>query len=378
MTVYIATFIILLIGAVIDFITDKPPRVLYFLFFVWLTVLLCCRYGTGSDYFAYQYIYVNCEWQGFLQPVASEYIHGEKGWLLLCAICHSLGIRYELFVAIIGLTDMTLLDRFIRRFCQKKVLALLIAYPTLYLTYYFSALRQGLFISLFLAFVLQELLNHRIPQYYAGVIILSFIHSAALLLLVVPLFEKIDLTIKKIVIYSLMAVIVGIIIAITPIHNYLPYADRGISIAAISERAISLFIVLAITSTYYGKEEWNRLTKIVNYYSLGALLYFVLLSSSLASSRLTAVFKVLEICIYSIVLRLEINKNTALTFTFVLLLTTTIFFKNIDSYIAQNGFPKETTVWTYRYYSIFDKREIVHNRTNDTYVQYLINNTLLQ
>ena len=102
---------------------------------MWL--ILCIRYGQGSDYFSYHDLFEKfSDFNVALYNPNDE--HGEIGFRLLCAI---FPFRYQWFIIAVSTFEMWMLHRFIKYYSKNPLLTLFLFYPTYYLTYYFSIIR---------------------------------------------------------------------------------------------------------------------------------------------------------------------------------------------------------------------------------------------
>ena len=152
----------------------------YYLLIIISTLLLCLRYGQGTDYLAYDGIY---------QKIATgkeNLVHGEVGWVLLNAICYKAGISFVQMEALLSLLEMACLHRCIRRFSPMLCLSFLLFLPTFWFTYYCSSLRQAVVLAVFLGFGLELLLKRRYILYCLVTLFLMTFHIMAVALLVLP------------------------------------------------------------------------------------------------------------------------------------------------------------------------------------------------
>ncbi|MBR0385100.1 MAG: EpsG family protein, partial [Erysipelotrichaceae bacterium] len=126
--------------------------------------MLALRYGQGSDYFSYERVFNNF---GSLSDVLEgrNVLNVEIGFQILCAV---FPLDYRCFVGVISVFEMAMLYRYCRRYSRYPMVSLLIAFPTLYLTYYFSAIRQGIVLAVVLG-ILLPLMEKK--QFFAYLII---------------------------------------------------------------------------------------------------------------------------------------------------------------------------------------------------------------
>ena len=72
----------------------------------------------------------------------------------------------ENFVVLVSIFQMSMLYRFCTKYSDNPLLSFAIAYPTLYSTYFFSTMRQGLTMSIFLGLMYPLLKEKNYVPYY--------------------------------------------------------------------------------------------------------------------------------------------------------------------------------------------------------------------
>lgn len=185
---------------------------IYKILFGLLWLILALRYGQGTDFFAYQYIFERCN--SFDGVIANRYqLHSEIGFRFICFLFQG---NYALFIFCISTFEMIMLKRFLDRYSQDKLLSLALFFPTFYLTYYFSALREGLVISLFIGVILETIEKKEWKKFVVFTIIAMLIHSVAVVLFVIPFWIKIE--IKDSYVIIAFSLIIGFILS-TGIFN---------------------------------------------------------------------------------------------------------------------------------------------------------------
>lgn len=374
MSAYFIIFIFLLIIAGVSFILKKDSFSVYITSILILTAFLAFRYGQGSDYPSYNYIYMNApsywSWK-FDQPYYIIF-HSEIGWKILNNIFRIFNIQFEVFIAIISIIEMICITKFINEFCDKrKHIALLMIYPTLYLTYMFSALRQGLVITIFLGVLLKWLIEKQTIKYFLFVGLLCTIHSSAFLFFLLPILCKVSQ--KGILRLILITIIGGVVLNYTVIQNiYINILNKFFPIDGTLASIKVLFFVqviinsalILIMKNYLNKEDKPKYLDIFfNLYLGGICIYFLTYNS-----RLVAALLFLDIPIYICMIE-KIKKSSAVIFVYILLLCSVLYIKNINSYIEQgNYYPRINTI-NYPYVSIFDRKEILEYRQSN--INYL-------
>lgn len=183
---YILIGLLLTVCAIIELgNTTAYRKNMYTLLFIVLTFILAFRYGQGSDYYAYYLQFDGVDASSSL--LSNSLYHGELGWYIILVISKRLGMNFDFFIGILSIVMMGSIYRAIKRYSPYGITSLLLLYPTFYLTYFFSAIRQGLLMSIFLGFGLELLLEKRNVKYIFLIIALSFIHKSAIILLILPL-----------------------------------------------------------------------------------------------------------------------------------------------------------------------------------------------
>lgn len=343
-----------------------------------LTSMLCLRYGQGTDYNGYHMQFER------INPSASLLVnslyHGELGWYMLMVIAKRLGMSFDMFIGIISLIMMMLTIRVIIKYSPYKVISLLILYPTYYLTYYYSALRQGLVLCLFLGVGLDLLLKGRFIKYFILISILVFIHSSAAVLFILPF--ALYLQERKMNSWLIIAYIVILFLGYSGLLNILvsrvgDYFRVSISFTAIIVRIILFFIISKMHKCCVYDSGDNTETVFYNIYKTGFIIYIMFAFAATLSQRLTMPLKAVELLLIPLQLyKIYINKKGDICLNakryilvfgkFQILLSTAILIvilniemiKNVYSYIGQGNYYSWVTPINYPYISIFDKNEI--------------------
>lgn len=378
MSLYHIVFALLLFGALIEYWQRKTPKWLFYLSFAVLMAMLCLRFGQGTDYTAYRMIYYTIP-PSVSGMLAYGYAKAEIGWRLITMLFRMAGLPFEVFVFILSAAQMWLLWRFLKRYCKNKMLALFLCYHTLYLTYLFSAMRQGTVIIVFLGLMLPWLLEGKWVRYCIAAVALVTIHSVALILFVPLVVVCIRLSVEKIIACVLVGFCLGIVLSIFDVGyliraigiNYAGESD--ISLVALVERVASFILVSYVYYLYtdgLAPSETDTYFKIYKLYAFGILLYGLLMWSPLISSRTIFALKALEIPLIATCID-KCRKGRSIVLLYCVLLCSVLYVKNIDSCLDQIQY-LNTTVWNYPYYSIWDKEAAIAGRaTTSRYYEWL-------
>lgn len=365
MSVYHIVFLLLAAGAVYEWRIGHTPVWLYCGLLLGLTLFLCLRYGQGSDYFSYGHIYRELP-PNLWTALRSGNIHSEPGWKALCVLCRGVGMPYPLFVALLGLLQMALLTRFLGRYCRRKVLALLLCWHTLYLTYFFSILRQGLALAMLLGLLLPWLERKRFGRYFLGCAACALLHSSALILVLLPLLQLIPWKLEQLLILTGLAWAAGLLLAGGAFRGLLTrvlpgavvrYLEEGqVSLFAAGERLVSYGAVYLCWHRYAEKSD-ARMRLLMGIATVGLLLYGGTLWAPLVASRTAYYCKAVEIGLLSTLLPRRGWQGRAV-FGFCLVLAAGMHAKNILSYIGQLPYYETVNLLNYPYVAVLWKEKI--------------------
>jgi len=369
MYIYLIVFLILLFGALLELFSKIHLKILYKLYFLILGGLLICRYGQGTDFFNYQLIYDALPPLSFFSPFTlikelnSLPIHSEIGWKLLCTLAKTCSISFTQFVIGLSVVELILLRRFIKLFCPYPLLALFLLFPTCYLTYMFSAFRQGLVMLAFLAILFPWLLQRKMGRFLIGCLLLTTIHRMAWAFLAAPLFLRIKYN-KGFQWLIAGSFIIGIVLEISGLINYvtanieLLVEESAFSLIAVAERIFSYVVVVSLFYQYKKRKPITPLlSDCIKLYAYGTLLYGLFCAQALWASRLSYPLKVLEI-----VLLCHFIQYPKLKIPFALYfipLSILMYFKNIQSYISQGNYSYFVNIFNFPYVSIFNSSKIL-------------------
>ena len=365
----------------------KSP--LFVILFLILTGMLCFRYGQGTDYPHYEAHYCHLNAQGDLFHNALQ--HGELGYYVLMMIFKRSGYSFPFFAGCISLVEMIATFRAINAHSPLKNLSLALLYPTYYLTYYYSALRQGLVLALFLDIGLTLLKRKKRVSYCAFAVMLTLFHRSALLLVVLPLLLRLQK--PRFYMWTLaVACVVPLLIRSNLFSSYLTlleadnYADVSVSYMALAFRLSLTYFVVRMRKSIKKNDFMERRlqrnraqeddeTLLYRIYLLGAEIYVMLSSFALISQRMTAPLKAVEILLIPIqlgkLLKLVGGKRRVglllvkfgrgrplIAISMVILLMVNVeMAKNINSYIGQGDYRDDINVLNFPYVSVFDKSE---------------------
>lgn len=349
-------------------------EVLYLFVLLVMTLLLCFRYGQGTDYTNYLYPY-DAEVRSFDSYFKKSMDHVEWGWYVMLLTIRKLDIPFEWFIAFISVVMMVSLYRTLK-LSPYKMTSLLLFIPTYYLTYCFSALRQGLSVCLFLGFGLKLLLEKKYWRYCLLVVMLSFIHFAMLILLVLPIALKFKE--KHFHLFAVLAFFMAVVLSRLPLARMAQLVlgtragyveEAAFSLGGMAMRVLLFFIIWRLHHLGAPKDSalYREEDALYRFYYTGFIIFLLFSPFGIISSRLSMPMKTLEI----VLIPLELYRNRALVFNrkitrlpemamYVLALTLMMnaeCVKNINSYIDQQEYVGITVV-NYPYVSVFDEERV--------------------
>lgn len=366
---YLIVLLILVLLALLSIKSRIPDWVILLVMAV-ITLMMCFRFGQGTDYFGYFYNFVQLN--SFSDLFTAPDVHGEIGFRVLC--CLFPGEHFQAFIACVSVYEMLMFWLFLRQHSCNKALSLLLFYPTFFLVYYLSALRQGIVLATFMGLGIDLIERKQWLRYAALCVLMATVHTISLVWLIVPFVLMLRTNILLIALPA--AIAVGLVSASNFFLNAVnrigflrsmiaPYLGNGISISAFSERLASLSVILLLYLTCYrGKQREHWWMKV---YLAGHILFFVLASSQQLSGRLMANFKILEIMIVPDLLSKKSLYRQLLTPYFILL-SLLMFVHNINASISQGQY-LNTNVLSYPYVSTFDQDKLWALRESDRYYE---------
>lgn len=368
MSPYLIVYGVLLILATISFIKKRDYNIVFIVSAAALTLFLALRYGQGTDYFSYMRLYE--EAPGGLIPYKDFWGKNENiefGWKLLEAAFQAVKAPFWVFMGVIGTASMLLLHRFVVKCCcGARMFALLLAYPTLYLSYLFSGVRQGLAICLFLGLMLPFLLEKKYWQYAAVGIGCILIHKASFILLAAPVVIFLG---RKAIFWILSACsVLGVVIGtpagaelmgkLSAVIGKIDYFSEfsGVSWIALAERLVTFSVIAFVFFKYRKEHDDGNAELVFKLYCCGLGVYMLLCSAPLVASRMMFPLKVTEIVLAGIFI-VKMPKWRCPVFLFFAALTAVMTWKNIGSYIEQGNY--SCTIANFPYVTVLHDRRTI-------------------
>ena len=301
--------LVLLVVAAILQLWKKDAK-LNKIFFVLLTGTLIFmqffRYGQGSDYWGYCRIYAAAPFKrGFLIDWYKCDVHAEAGFKFLINIFTALGLPSILFYGIFNTFLIAFVIYAIKQYSPYGNVSLMLFYPTFYLSYVLSGVRQAMVTAIFLAFGLKLLHKRKYLYYFLLVLVCATIHSMALFFLILLPIKWIKE--KWIVLCVPIAWIGGLLVMLTPIHTWLGMlpglgrlATVELSIGGLGERTLMFGIISFLY--WYGEKKNETISFLYKIYGIGYLVAMAGMVTAYGSQRITMSFKAVEILLIPMLL----------------------------------------------------------------------------
>ena len=359
---YWLLFVILLLSFFLCYASRRQWSSLYYLSLSLMTAMLCLRFGQGTDYPNYHHLY-------------KFPTHGEWGYRTLTIFLRDHGVSFQTFIFFLSLFLCILTPQAIVRYSPHRTFSLFLLYPTIYLTYYASGLRQGIVIAVFLAWMIPLLEKKQRALYVLACLLLSLFHTVALALVPLVLIDLIK--VKHLLWIALIALVIGVINQIFPfgvtLANQLSdllalerdFESTELYALAFLERVVTCFLVVFILAARSERDDLNAAQALLfKVYLFGFITFMIFSSNAMLSSRFCVVFKAVEVLLLPAI----VDRQIRIRHAFVVILCVLGFvmtWKNIGSYIMQGRYYPGTTRLNYPYISIFNKREILKYRPYD-------------
>lgn len=371
---YILVYVLVALLTVLSLVNKRYVNICYLFALIVLTVFLCLRYGQGTDFPAYEYTYN-------LAPNKLDFTNGiyfadivsiDYGWWILNNLFKSIGVSFSGYIFVLSIAEMVLIDRFIRKmgYNRYKVFILLLAFPTVYLTYMFSALRQGLVIAIFLGVMLPYLAQKKYVRYLLMLVLISFLHKSSLILILLLFIDKIS--IKQLKYWLIPCFGLGLISSklFAPIFILIGKPSYATNLSmnpfALMERIVMLGVILFLYEEYVKnskinlsyKFEFSTVDRLLKFYLVGMCMYLAFLMFPLVASRLCIFFKLFEIWLIPQMLPCVARERRIQIFVVLLVITAGMTLKNISTSIREGNYYNDISTINYPYVTVFNKEDI--------------------
>lgn len=373
MSLYIVVGIVLITCALT--FNGSLDRKIYLFITALLTAFLALRFGQGTDWAAYSYIYsVAPTSLDFSSIFYSNIYHSEIGWKILMNLFRITGIKFTTVSIVLSVFYMVIVGRSIYNRSTKPLLSMMLLFPTYYLTYFFSSLREGLVITLFLGIMLDMFEKENWLGYALVCIIAISIHRGSFFLVLVPIMSRLPFKSYQVIIpICLLFGIMGPIwIRMLAIDNYVSYAgETSVSLLAILYKVLSWAIVMLCLNIGGKKNLSATEESLIKIYMFGCAVYALFFRYELMASRFAAVLLSVEVILLPNLLSRGDARQQRVMLMVIIGMTCVMTAKNLDSYVWQGNYHSTINWLNYPYISIVN-RDDIYNVRNGRFDIYLI------
>lgn len=232
-------------------------------------------------------------------------MHSEVGFKFLANIFTAMGLPAILFYGVLNTIAVCFVVYAIKQYSPYGNISLMLFYPTFYLTYILSGVRQAWVTAIFLAFGLKLLREKKYIKYIIVVALSATIHSLAIFFFVLIPIKWIKE--KWIVMCVPIAWGAGALIMLTPIHEWISMlpglarlADVELSIGGLGERTLMFGIISFLFWQNNSKDDVK--TFLYKIYGIGYLIAIAGMVTAYGSQRITMPFKAIEIVLIPMLL----------------------------------------------------------------------------
>ncbi len=352
-------YLIFLIGVLFIFF-PKYHKIFAAIFIIFIVLLAIGRYGVGTDFFAYEYLY-NSYNKSILYEISNSSAREEILYRILSTIGNKLSITYITSLAFYSVISLISIYIASIKYSKNALLSILIFYSFFYFVWIFSGIRQGIVISISIILILYCFDKGKDRILIIATIILSMIHLSALIILVLYFIAKIKWT-KKGLLYLFT---ISFVYSLLPVNflNNISFLSERVSVYSSDNSMFNLdfqsivrVLLIIVVFIFYSKiKKIDPIHYfILKYYILGICLYFLLKDIELVAARISIYSRVFEIFILSSIFYV-INKKYVYLSLLVLIIFLFIYFNKELINMGENIITLEGSKYYVPYTNIFNK-----------------------
>ena len=346
-----------------DILSDKKK---YILLVCLTTLIITFRFGVGSDYFSYNYLYnvfqvSNIESFFYINDTI------EIGFKLIMLPFKLLGAPYEMFVAFISGVSLYFSYRWINDVSSNKFISVFLFYTMFSIVWIMSAQRQGLVLSISLYYLFNDKFKFKFFQELLIIILLSTIHLSSLFLIITIVLRKFNWSQK-----TLLALFFGSIA-----FSYLPISEIVKNIPIIPEKflgyltsngtifdfpsLVRIGLFAFVLFFYHTLADSKHNMEMTNSVLIGFALFFFTKFTGLGAARLVIYnFALLIVLIPKIYINYSDSKQVKTLITLLIFTFGTLYFqKDINSFKYESGYTG--SAFLLKYHSIWNKNYLDYN-----------------
>jgi len=286
-----------------------------------LLLMAIFRFGSGTDYFSYSYVYYLVSDHSIFK-VFSQLKDKEIGFKLFMFIFRFLGLNYEVFVAVAAIVMVYFVYRWIDDNTDEVSYSYLVYYSMFYLVWMLSSLRQGMVLTLGCYFFFNRKFELRWLTQLLLILLLSTLHYTAFFFVIFIILQRFNLS-KKIHLGFFAG---GLVMSLIPIGSimaefvkFLPslskltyYLTQQSSYGFWDVKSLARIVLFGAVWIHY--ERLKKLKdlpdRFVDAYLVGLSLYFYLRFNELIASRMAIFGFILAVFLLPAILKLYQGKKT--------------------------------------------------------------------
>lgn len=386
-------YIAILIPVLLYFLGNKLPiKLKWYLSLIVPIFIIITRFGIGTDYFSYEYIYNNLNYSS-LEVFLSNPLNIEYGFALLMIIPRSLGLPYHFFAVILNLVMFSFFTLWIYDSSEDVLLSLILFLSMFFLIWNLSAFRQGLVLAIGTYFLFNKKKDYKPITRIILIILLASFHISALFYYILLIFKKVNWNQRKI----LMLFIASLIVAFLPIYKIVPYLTffpgsaklisyLGEPTTVFNFSGIARILMFTLVFAFYKvkNDKFNR--SLIDAFLLGNAMFFLVKFSDIVAARLSIFTFILASVIFvNIYVSLGFEKVMKLVTSFGIVLSAFMFFqKDVRAYQTEVGLINRSPLLKYtsindvdrtqyyeRYNNLTHQRELCLIRRDEFYDRYV-------
>lgn len=342
---FILAFIYLLVLTLIG--ERFPKRARFVLTSLPLIVIAWLRFGTGADYFSYEYLYLTAKYSS-IKDFFNVLTNIEPLFKLILFAFAKLGFSYHVFLGILSSALIILSLKFAEETSPNFEMSILLQYSLLFFYWNLSALRQGiiLFVMMYVFFSKK---NYSNKVKIITTLVLMFIHISAIIVPFFYLIAQLKWNKKMFAILLLLSPISRLIFRpeIIEILGKIPFFGKVTTY--IDYNLISFFSApsfmrlgfIVILLYHYDKilSKYPNYKTMINFSLFGLIAYFYLPFAMVIGTRTTIYSFYLLIIFLPIIVTLYdkvIYKNIAVGA--VIIIAGVSYLNEFDKLVARTGY----------------------------------------
>lgn len=288
------------------------------LFSLFFGLMAGLRYGIGTDYFTYLYLFENIN---NLDSLLYKNNWVEPGFKFLIYFFNQIGFTEPLIFLSFALITLSLLFSGIKKNTKHVVFSFFVYFCVFYIGYVFNVMRQGIVMALFV-YLLKDIQNRNLLKVAILTLIGMTIHYSAIFIIMAYFVYNLNLTkwrIISIISVSLILILINeyysqLVFYLVPdyvsqkLKSYIEFRGHGgLSIINVSQRLFLLILFILFFDKLKLKK--SNFQGLFNIYVLGFVLYAIFSIQGLFATRINMFFRILEVILIPYLIEVQGKKD---------------------------------------------------------------------